>query len=159
MDDNRIDPYILEAQISDLKPVLNDALYLDFITRIFGDTAHADYTKYNELLNGKDWVYRGQPVRFYGVEPVLSYHSLARFAIGSPIVYSRYGLVQKNAPQSETVDMNVIREEVRNLKSVATTFQNDLILFLQQNKTTYPLYDFNQSCDLPSRSGFRMYRA
>lgn len=159
LDDNRVDPYIIEAQVADLKPVLNDALYLEFLTRIFGDTAHADYAKYLELLNGKNWTHNGQSIRFYGVVAMLSYNSLARFAIGNPVHYSRYGIVQKIAPQSEPVDPAVLREEVRNLKSLATTYTNNLILFLQNNRTTYPLYSYNESNDMSGRTAFKLHRA
>lgn len=158
LEGTRVDPFIMEAQLSDLKPVLNDALYLDFIKKVFDTGAGGDYTKYQELLKGKDWAYNGQTVRFYGVEPMLAYYSLARFCIGNPVNYVRYGMVQKSINQSEPVAPEVLREEVRNLKSVAVGYQNSLILFLQQNKVTYPLYSFNESCDMPSRTGFKMYR-
>lgn len=158
LDDNRVDPYILEAQVAELKPVLNDALYLDLLKYFNDPTAGANYTKYQELLKGKDWTYNGQTIRFYGVIPVLVYESLAKFAIGNPVNYSRYGMVTKIAPQSEVVDPAVLREEVRNLKSMATTYKNGLIFFLQNNKTTYPLYNYNESCDMPSRNSFKMFR-
>src|SRR5947207_1924821 len=73
---DRVNAYILEAQENDLRPALNNALYLDFVKNY-------ETTKYQELLFGKEWTYEGQVQQFNGVRPMLVYFSLARLAINN----------------------------------------------------------------------------
>ena len=64
LDPQRVDPYINEAQENDLRPILGDALFYDFITNI-------DTTKYRELLNGKTYTKNNYSIFFPGVKPML----------------------------------------------------------------------------------------
>lgn len=141
LDEGRIIPYIKEAQINDLKPVLNNAFYYDFMLKFDDTTQGATYTAYNELLIGKVWTYNAQSEWFSGIIPMMCYYSLARFVQNNPFHVTRSGIVRKNITQSEQATPEEIRMIVSDLKSNALNYQNDLIKFLENNPTTYPLYN------------------
>jgi hypothetical protein len=157
LDDSAIKPYIKEAQITDLKPVLNDALFLDFIQK-FDQTGDSMYTKYRELLTGKSYTYRGKLIYFEGVKPMLVYYALSRFVLNNPVQVTRYGVVHKSNAQSENVDPQTLRMFINELKSVAMTYQNNVIQFLEQNSSDYPLYNYNYSNDAATVTSFNFFK-
>jgi hypothetical protein len=139
LDQERIVPYIREAQILDLKPVLNDVFYYDFVKR-FNDSEDAKYAVYQSLLNGKEYTYSGDTYFFDGLKPMLCYYALARFVSGNPINITRAGIVVKTNQQSQPADASVIRAAVNELRSSAMFYQNDVVKFLERNPTDYPLW-------------------
>lgn len=158
LDDARIKPFIKEAQTLDLKPVLNDALFYDFVLN-FDDTLGASYAKYQELLNGKLYTYNGNPIYFDGVKPMLSYMALARFVIDNPINITRMGIVVKTVNQSTPVDPQQIKMLVNELRSTAISYQNQVIQFLENNASTYPLYNSGgASSDMARTTSFNFFK-
>ena len=158
LDDARINPFIAEAQVSDLKPVLNPALYLDLLKK-FDDQLSSDYTKYNELLLGKEYTYQGQTILFDGVRPMLAYYALARFVVNNPVNITRFGIVTKTVNQSEPVDPAVLRGLVNELRSCAISYQNEVIRFLQANPTVYPLYNTGgESCNSSTQTSLNFFK-
>jgi hypothetical protein len=140
LDNDRINPFIREAQVSDLKPVLNAALYLDFLKK-FDDNDSSDYAKYQELLLGKEYSVNGITYLFEGVRPMLAYYSLARFVAANPVNITRMGIVTKRNDNSEPADHALIRGVVNELRSAALGYQNEVIKFLCDNASSYPLYN------------------
>lgn len=138
--DGRIDPFILKSQDLDLKTVLNDALYYDFLTK-FDNSGDTMYAAYQNLLNGTTYTYAGQTIEYRGIKPMLASYVLARFIPMNQINISRYGIVSKVNAQSEPIDQTRITYIVNNLRSDAIAYQNQLVQFLTQNNTTYPLYN------------------
>jgi hypothetical protein len=151
LDEARISPFILEAQNIDLNPVLNNALFLDFLDK-FDDTEGSDYSKYNELLFGKRWTYNGNTEYFRGVRPMLAYFALSRFVINNPLNVTRFGIVKKVVSQSEVATPQEIKMLVSNLDSCAITYQNDVMRFLCNNTTTYPLYNSGGASEAAART-------
>jgi hypothetical protein len=151
LDDDRIVPFIIEAQNCDLKPVLNDALYYDFIQNFDLNDASATYTKYNELLYGKAYTYNAQTVYFSGVRPMLCYYALARFVASNPVHITRFGVVSKTGNQSSPVDPAALRGMINELRDAAISYQNALIQFLETLTTTYTLYDTGGGSDNAAR--------
>lgn len=156
LDDARIEPFILEAQKQQLKPLLNDALFYDFIKNFDNDSA--SYNKYRDLLNGKEWTYRGQPIYFEGIKAFLVYHTLAKFVVSNPINLTRFGVVKKTNNFSEPVTPQEIKFFIDDMKGGASKEENDIIKFLTENRTTYTLYDYNGSNDAGNRTGFNFFK-
>lgn len=140
LDDARIKPFILEAQRMDLQPVLNDALYYDFVSK-FDSSGDPMYAAYGELLTGKQYTYNTNQIYFDGVKPMMAYYALARFVVYNPINITRMGIVLKTTQQSEPVDPAQIKMLVNELRSSAVSYQNQVIKFLENNTSTYPLYN------------------
>lgn len=154
LDGVRWEPYALEAQDQELRPILGDGLFYDFMTK-YHSTADPSYTKYQELLNGKVYTYHGQSIYFDGLKPMLGYFTLARLVQNNQINITRYGVVTKVIPQSQNVDGQVLRQVVNELRSNALTYKNQVDTFILQNQTTYSLFIGSES---NMTTSFRMFK-
>lgn len=146
----RITPYIIEAQLNDLKPVLGDVLFWDFINK-FDIPLDLSYTKYQELLNGKLYTPAGYSgnIQYLGLIPVVSNYALARFYENNQINATRYGLVQKvEGENSQALDFRAVSAAIDSLRSIAFGYENDVKLFLQSNKAVYSSYSDNQTNEI-----------
>jgi hypothetical protein len=149
--EDRILPYIREAQQYELKQLLGDALYYDFLLR-FDNQADGKYNDYQALLNGKSYPWGVQTIEHPGLIPYMSYHTLSKFYTGNPLNVTKYGIVTKIADQSEAIDARVLAAEVAALKSNALADQADIIKYLTNNGTLYPLYVFQDGSALGQNS-------
>src|SRR5262245_19626246 len=122
----RILPYMAEAQQIDLKALLGDALYLDFITKFDDASQGATYTAYQELIKGKTYIYGGRTVEHPGLIGFLSYSALARFFANNQVNATSFGVVQKEWEGSSSVDANNILHTVTELRSNALAFKADI---------------------------------
>ena len=66
LDGVRWESFAVEAQDQDLRPILGDGLYYDFMTEVF-DTGDDMYASYQSLLNGVAYTLNGQTVYFDGL--------------------------------------------------------------------------------------------
>lgn len=146
LEDARINPYILESQLMDLKPVLNPALFLEFISK-FNLESDPLYARYNELLFGKEYTYQGQTIRFEGVRPMLCYYTLARFVANNQAHITANSITVKTNAQSQPADPSIVRTMVNELRSCALNYQNEVVTFLERNPSTYPLYNSGGGSD------------
>lgn len=154
LDGMRWEPFVTEAQEQDLRPILGDGLFYDFMTK-FHDTGDAMYTAYQELINGKAYTYNGQTIYFDGVKPMVGYFALARLVQNNPINITRFGVVTKVTSQSQNVDPQVLRQVVNELRSNAITYKNQVDQFLLENQSTYTLYIGSDSA---IKTSFRMFK-
>lgn len=131
-----IDPYILQAQISDLKPVLGDIFYQDLIINF----ASANY---QELINGKLYTAPGTTyqVKFEGVKPMLCYWAYARYLKRALFKPTMTGLVVKNNQYSEPLSENTLLRLANESMSMAGVYQQGLEMFLYYNRASYPVID------------------
>ena len=140
LDDVRVQPFILVAQRLDLRPVLNDALYYDFLTK-FDEEEDDMYAAYQNLLVGDDYTYNAQTIQFDGVKAMLSCFALARFVAANPVNITRMGITVKQSDQSTPADASLIRMTVNELRSAGMEYQNQLVQYLETMASTYPLYN------------------
>ena len=131
--DVRIETRIEEAQIKDIKTVLGDALYWDFVNNI-------TLPKYALLLNGGTYLNcENNTVSFEGIKKALAYYAYARI-IESNIAVTRYGAVQKKVDLSEPIPTTTIaRASAQNI-SMAVVYMNEVASFLDKMKEDYPLW-------------------
>ena len=158
IDPARINPYILEAQYSDLRPVLNEVFYLDFLKKVNDPTA-PEYPAYQELLNGKEYEHDGHLVEYPGLKPMIAYYAYARFITKNPIHATRFGMMQKTVEQSTPVDYGLIKTNVNEARSLAVIYQNNLTLFLDRNIDTYPLWREGRDKKVIRRKGVGFFKA
>lgn len=154
LDGARWEQFAVESQDQDLRPILGDALYYDFMTKWFL-TADPMYTAYQELLNGKVYTLNGQSVYFDGLRPMVGYFTLARLVQNNPINITRYGVVTKIVPQSQNVEATLLRQVISELRSNAITYKNQVDLFLCENQTTYALF---LGSDSAVKISFKMFK-
>lgn len=139
LDEARVDPHIKEAQKLYLKPLLNPTFYYDFIKNF--DNPDAQYEKYRELLNGKEWTNSGNVEYFEGIKPMLCYYALASLCEENPMNITRHGIVRKVQTNSEPIDAATLKQAINKLKSAGSVFESEVVRFIEANKSTYPLYD------------------
>jgi hypothetical protein len=159
LDDDRIKPYILEAQRLDLRPVLNDALYYDFVNE-FDDSGDDMYANYLLLLNGTTYVYQGNTIQFDGVKPMLAYYALARFVTANQTNITRFGLTVKTTQQSTPADGMAIKTLVNELRSAAIGYQTQVIQYLTEKSSTFTLYPLGgDSTQSARKTSFNFFKA
>lgn len=154
LDGSRWEPFALESQDQDLRPILGDGLYYDFMNK-WHSTGDAMYASYQNLLNGVAYTYNGQTIYFDGIKPMLGYFTLARFVQNNPVNITRFGIVTKVTPQSQSVDPQIIRQVVNELRSNALTYKNQLDQYLLENQSTFTLYIGSKSAITTS---FKMFK-
>jgi hypothetical protein len=160
LDADRIKPFILEAQRIDLRPVLNDVLYYDFVSKIAA-TGDPMYTKYQNLLNGVSYTYESSTIQFDGIKPMLSLYALARFVGANPANITRFGIVVKT-PQngSSPADATIVKHLVNELRSAAMSYQLQAVQYLDTLSSDYPLYNTGGASENVSRkTSFNFFKA
>ena len=147
--DEQVDPFILKAQRSDLKPFLGDALYFDFLENITD-------AKYIDLLDGVVYEYNGHNIYFNGIKPMLAAFSYARTLKNIDINVSRGSVVAKNTEQSEKHENTLIQRRKTEADSEALRLQSELSQFLTTKRNDYPLWVSNMSAS--KRTSFRVLK-
>lgn len=145
---DRLTSYIQEAQRFDMKKLLGDVLYVDFMAKIDA-SGDPQYNNYRALLMGGNYTYGGLTLENPGLIPYLVYMTLVRFYNNNQINATKYGLVYKNPEQvSERLDPKEIAVAVAELRSNALALQNDIVKYLTANGTLYPLYAYQDGSAL-----------
>src|SRR4051812_15981545 len=89
----KLNPYILEAQEFDLKPILGQELYYDLV---------ADYDsspsleKYFDLYHGSTYTCGNSTYTHNGLVPAICYFAYSRYVLDAGITDTPSGLKQKN---------------------------------------------------------------
>ena len=148
LNDDRINPHILRAQQAELKPFLGDALYFDFVTNMSED-------KYVTLLNGGEYEYQNNTVFFGGAKPLLAAWAYSRIVGNNQIFVGRGGVTMKDTEESTQHPNPLVQQRDRDAQSEAIRLQHELWLFLDQNRTTYPLYGRGVDSNTPTGESFR----
>jgi hypothetical protein len=155
---DRIAPYILEAQLNDIQPMLGDTLFTDLVKK-FATTGDPMYASYQELLFGKEYTPTGSagPILFDGIAPAIAYFALARFFEGNPVNVTRFGVVQKlNENFSEPVSPQVLASAISSVRANGTMYLNKAVDFLNSNTDTYTYWKYSQQESL-NRTGIKFF--
>ena len=147
----KINPFILRAQQSELKTLLGPALYFDFISNI-GDA------KYVNLLDGEEYIYQGNTIFFGGVKPYLAALSFGRILSDININVGRASVVDKTTEESQVHTNTIIQTRSREAKSEALRLQAELLQFLDENRSTYSLFQKRESASQDSDTSMKIYR-
>lgn len=130
----RLDPYIQEAQILDLKPLLGSALYWDFMKNETED-------KYALLINGKEYTDpSGRPEYMPGVKPIVCYFAYARFVMANNVTSTPFGMVNKKNDYSDQVQEKTLARLAQEARSTATAYWEEVRKYLDYNRSTYPYW-------------------
>lgn len=143
----RINPYIQEAQQIDLKQLLGDALWLDFLTR-FDNSDDSKFNDYQKLLSGTTYTYGNITIEHPGLIGYMVYMTLAKFYANNQINATKYGLVMKSADQSTPIDIKAIQMAITELRSNALALQVDIVKYLTTNGALFPLYVYQDGSAL-----------
>lgn len=132
-DPSRIMNYVLEAQKFDLVSVINKELIEDI----------------QENLSAT----RNQALIPF-IKPVLCYYSYARYINFGNVSDSATGLVQKTNEFSTPASEKMIARLSLGARSLALGYAEDLVKYLNDNKTTYPLWKSGCGPDNRAKGSF-----
>ena len=133
-----IEMHIRNAQENELKDLLGSPLYYDMIS----NKSSANYVN---LIKGEEYecTYNNTTytVKYQGIQKVLAYWSLARLVKFHGVKITAQGLHTDLSDYSDEVSDRRRSNLVSHFKSEADQSQQDIIDFLENNKSDYPLYD------------------
>lgn len=138
IDDNLINNAIVESELLDLKPLLGELLYNDFVT-------NSANQKYLDLLNGKIYSYDGNDYTTQGIKPVLSKFSYARYIPFSGEKDTPFGLVNKNSQYSNQSEFSKKKAMAKLAQQTGYEYFKSVRDFLNRNSDIYPFWECGTS--------------
>lgn len=139
-----IDPYIIEAQNVDLRKLLGIKFFN--VLRKELATTPTPIARSTDILNGKLYTVDDVEIEFLGIKPLIAYYAYARAIPDLGRRVSRFGVVKKTTNFSEHVEKDELSEMIIAARSNAKVYEEDLLYFLENNRTVYP--EFFTSCDV-----------
>lgn len=131
--DEKINPFIEDAEILDLLPLLGEQFYHDL-------AANTTSQIYVDLLEPKEYTYDGKTYKHHGLKRVLSIFAYSRYIVHGSFTDTGFGFVQKanqdSQPVSETQKRNIYTQE----RQTAVAYFNEVALYINRNITNYPLW-------------------
>lgn len=146
--DEKINPYIDDAEFLDLRPMLGASLYHDLV-------ANKADAKYVELMEGGDYQYNGETYYFPGLEKVLCLFAYARYVMFGSNTDTSFGFVQKSNQDSTPVPDITKKTIYTKDRQAAVEYFAEIAAFLSRNKDTYPKWRTG-SCGRTGFGGFRI---
>ena len=113
--DEQINPFIKDAEMSDLRGLLGERLYIDLDTN---PTATAQ-GNYPALMNGGSYTYSGFTYHNPGVKAVLIDFAYARYRFFGNAVDTGFGFVEKQTKDGQNTSTSNNREAYISVPGVA----------------------------------------
>lgn len=139
--DDKINPYIEDAQNVDLQEVLPELLF-----NSLSDTPEA----HTLLMDGGPYDYEGVSYKHPGLKKVLALFAFSRYILSGSGTDTPFGFVEKTSQNSQGVSAEQKRNTYKADRNLAYKYFAQVRLFME--RTDYAL--FNQECK-PSGSRFR----
>lgn len=131
----RMQPYILQAERTDLKRTLGNRFYNQVIKGI------ADAVlEFETLRDGEDYLDDGITIKYEGLRPIIVNYALSRFYVNQDINITRRGIVKKSTEFSEPLSGSEKQGLILLAKSTAKSYEDDLRDYLKFNRETYPVF-------------------
>lgn len=143
--DDKINPFIQDAEFQDLRPLLGDKFYYEIIN---------NDTDYSDLLNEIDYTYNGFQYKNPGLIKVLSIYAYSRYILFGSFQDTAFGFVQKSNQDSTPVGDAQKRNIYTQERNTAFNYWLEVVKFLDRNRSDYPLWKSN-SCN-QKRVGIRI---
>ena len=135
--------FVSEAQMLDVKPWLSDALLNELVTQKATDPETLTAANLT-LLNGGSYTYLTKTYLFQGLKAAIMYYAFGRFTNRMSFNYTAAGIVKKDSDFSTPATDKDIQRLETEARLTADAIKDEVILFLNRNATTYPLW--SSSC-------------
>lgn len=126
-----IEPNLLDIQYLKLKPLLGTEFYEQLIEQ---KTDGALTYENQEFLNGND-------VSFFGIAPYLAWQSYKEYLASANFISTQSGIRKRRAETSDLADNSEMQTLINIAAERAEQFENDVTVYLVQNKDSFPLVD------------------
>lgn len=134
-DATRFDGFVKEAQRKNLRGLLGDALYYAFML----DARTSGI--YKDLLDGKIYTYNNNSIEYYGIKPYLIYIWLSIACREGDLFVANVGAIDfVNNPQQNFESAKSKEKIASDYMQTAQGYGNDIIKFLNENASDYPLW-------------------
>lgn len=141
--DDKINPFIEDAEFLDIKGLLGELLYNDIV-------ANPTDQKNLDILNPKTYTYGDYDYKHQGLKKVESIFAYARYILSGSNTDTGFGFVNKTSQDSDPVDSAQKRIIYKKEIQTAHLYFNEIKTFLNRNTDTYPLW--NADC-IPKGAG------
>lgn len=133
---------IHEAQEFDLQQALESStLYLDLLNQDFTKDDDGSYSalesKYARIWTEWTYTYNSIKYRHIGIKTALCYWSYARYLAESPIVATRYGIVNKTNDYSNHLEKSALKELIAKYKTQGAVVMDNVQRFMDRNLKSY----------------------
>lgn len=145
--DDKINPYIVDAELLDLSKMLGELLFNDVVK-------NPASTNNAKLMNATEYTYDGNVYNHVGLKKILAILSYARYIMfGSP-TDTPFGYVDKNYNDGVPVSNASKRDIYTKERQTANEYFQNVKAYLDRNSDDFPLW--NASCG--TRNGFNNIR-
>ena len=142
--DSKINPYIQDAEILDLKPLIGEKLYAAIV---------ANPAEYADLLNKKAYNHDDVVVESPGLKRVLVDFAYARYMLHGSNTDTPFGLVQKDYEGSTAISRTEKKESYKHHQQIAMQYWREVETYLNRNVSLYPIW--GEGCSVSTKRTFR----
>ena len=130
-----INPMIMDAQISDVRPLLGDDLFYKIV---------ATPQNYFELLDEFDFDTKdGNKSKSFGLKRVIAEFAYARYLFKNSDISTPNGLVQKQNENTQNTPIDRAKELYTDQRKTAVTYWLSVERYLTIKRDTYPTFRQN----------------
>jgi len=142
--EDKINPYIEDAQRLDLKPLLGERLY---------NAIDRDLPSHTLLLEGGEYTHNGETYDHPGLKKVLSIFTYARYIMFGSYTDTAFGFVEKSNQDSKPVADSHKRTLYTQNQQTATAYFQEVVTYM--NRKEYALWK-TSGCSPRRFGGFRI---
>ena len=155
IDPIRLDVYVREAQINEMRALLSDQLYLVLINDYDPELLVFSEERFTDLWYGVDYEpVSNKTIRYYGLKPAIIYYAYSRFIRNQQMNVTRYGVKHITADQSEDETQAQIRTKINTAESTGNIYRDGFKKFISYQGADYPEYEITLE-NAEERTGFR----
>ena len=125
VDQKKIEKYIRESELLDIKKTLGDELFLDI---------KANQERYKLLIEGGEYDNCGHKECFSGLRSALAYYTYARLVKNGDNNVTRFGLVQKESEYSSSVEFKEKLMAYNDAFSIADSLLQECVRYIKATK-------------------------
>lgn len=145
--DDKINPFIEDAEFLDLKNLLGELLYNDI-------TTNPNSANNVKLMDPLTYTYDGNEYRHQGLKKVLSIFAYARYVMFGSNTDTPFGVVNKRSQDSDNVGTDQLKIIYKKDQQVASQYYAEVRRYIERNVSDYPAYP--ESCQERSSGKIRI---
>ena len=138
-DTDRINAFIRESQMREMRSLLGDALYKALIDDFTPDAGEGTFSeqRFTDLWFGVAYIRDNFSVQFNGFKPAIVYYAYERFLYYQKLNVTRYG-VRTLQDNDLSNDAPFTKKWQVSADSMGLMYQEDTEKYLNENDSTYP---------------------
>lgn len=151
IDEQKINPIIEQAQITDLKDRLGNDFYFDVI-------ANLTNPDYQNLLSGS--TFTQNDVTYYqdGLKTLTADYFMSKFVLQTNVNQTPFGTTTKLSQDSQPVDRNTLKDISTQQMQLAGARWEIIKMYLDTNTNLFPKWSKNNACESIVSSSERYFR-